>query len=367
MNYKLSDFVAYRFYEKEEGPLSSIRNYTYEEALIRGDRVGIINMSSIYNNRVKMENLLYNMFKSIGGQPKTKFPYYAAVDRRYCENSKLFMRFNKPERLVIPLTAFPKECISFTYGRSTKAMTRRDGHPTRRKLYMWDEAEWILNNIMYDEAEELWLEMQIWEQNTLLQYYKDGNSKSLCEVKGRLTEQEIIQKIELCKEEINLIKDNFFTEPFAPHGVAHAKRVLILVKELSDLFKIEDKYRDVLVCCAMYHDIGRETQYEDNLHGKKSYTKAEYLGLLPKTFDYDMHQMFQFIVENHCLNKDEAKNNLNMYQITDKLLAYKLFCIFVDADMLDLCRFGIILHNSLCNRESEKLIYFAYQLLGIVR
>lgn len=369
MKNKLDEFHAYRFYERKEGPLSSIRNLTFKEALERGQQCGIRNMEDIYYNRVDIENLLYKMFINKGGKPQTEYPYYAAIYNELPKDNKLFVRFNEPDCIKIPLNAFPKDCVSFTYGRSPKALTRKDGHPTRRKLYLWDEAEWVINNIQFVEDEELWLEMQIWERNTLSQYYNNGKGKCIksYEVDGRITEIDRMAITEKYSTQFELIKAEYFLEPFSPHGVSHAQRVLILSNELADLYNINEKYKEVLTYCAAYHDIGRVNQVVDDSHGFTSYEKIKDLNLIPKTVDITSQKIIRFIIEYHQLDNMVAKDNLEKLYIENKELTYKLYCIFKDADTLDRCRYGQVVQSFLNNKDSKIMIYFAYQLLSFIR
>ena len=134
MTYKLENLFGYRFFEKKEGPLVTIRKYTKKEVDEIGKRAGITNIQEIYDNRVIIENWLYRQFVKKGGQPQIKIPYYAAVYDELPADNQLHVRFQEPQCIRIPMSAFPKNCVSFTYGQSPRALTRKDNHPTRRKL-----------------------------------------------------------------------------------------------------------------------------------------------------------------------------------------------------------------------------------------
>lgn len=56
MTYKLENLFGYRFFEKKEGPLVTIRKYTKKEVDEIGKRAGITNIQEIYDNRVIIEN-----------------------------------------------------------------------------------------------------------------------------------------------------------------------------------------------------------------------------------------------------------------------------------------------------------------------
>lgn len=370
MNYiKLENLTAYRFFEKEEGPITTIRNFTLEEAMVLGHKKGIVNMKTIYNNRERLENLLRDMFKRQEGQPQTNFPYYAAVFDKLPPETQLYARFKNPEFVKIPMIAFQKDRVSFTYGRSTKALTRKDGHPTHRKLYLWDEAEWIINKFPFDIDEELWLEMQIWEKDTLCRYYAGGKGENVHALKvfGRLDDSEYISTINEYKTFFDMIKEETFLEPHSSHGIAHAQRVLVLSQELANLYGVDNHYKELLRYCAAFHDIGRIAQGKDDYHGFNSFKKIIQMNLLPQCLADDSREIIRFIVENHQLNIDVAQNRLKNYQIKDKKFIFSLYCIFKDADILDCCRYSQIIRSYLCYEESRSLIDYAYQLLRIIR
>ena len=161
MGYVLDDMFAYRFYEKRDGPLVSLMYYDDQTVTAIGQKAGITNIHEIYNNRRLIEDLLLRMFIRAGGRPTLSFPYYAAVYRELPENNVLHMRFDEPECICIPMYAFSKDQVSFTYGQSPRAFTRKDNHPTRRKLYMWQDIEKVMDDYPLDSREDTWIEMQI--------------------------------------------------------------------------------------------------------------------------------------------------------------------------------------------------------------
>lgn len=369
MSYKLNDFHAYRFYEKKEGPLVTIRQYSSEEVSDIGFKAGIVNINEIYNNRIMIENLLFQLFVNKGGKPQLTYPYYAAVYEKLPENNQLYIRFSEPELIKIPMSAFSKEHVSFTFGRSTKAFTRKDSHPTRRKLLMWDEAEMVINQFPFNEEDELWLEMQIWDDTVICQHYNDGKGVNIkaIDVENRLSnvERNLLKK--KYERFLDLIKEEYFFDPKSIHGVSHAIRVLILSQELAELYHLDTYYKQILVYCSVFHDIGRDNHGKDNEHGFKSYNKMIELNLIPEFYDSSSHQLIRFIVENHQLDHEVAKRNLANYPVKDKEVAYQVYCILKDADTLDRCRFGHIVQSYLSNDAPRCMIYFAYQLLTIYR
>lgn len=369
MKYELDNMYAYRFYEKKDGPLVTIRNFNENEVSCIGSKAGITNIQEIYKNRTIIEDLLYRMFIKKGGKPQIMYPYYATVFDVLPDSNQLHIRFNEPECIKIPMKAFSKEHVSFTYGQSPRALTRKDNHPTRRKVLMWDEAELAINQFPFVEDEGTWLEMQIWEEDVIKQYYADGKGGCITafEVKERLNEKERKNILKQYEHFLNLLESRFFFEPQSAHGISHAMRVLVLSQRLAESIKMEDEQKSILIYGALYHDIGRDEQSIDSTHGYKSFQKVIKLGLIAKCLDTNSINILRFIIENHPMDTTYAKKNIKQYNIDDEEKAYKVLKVLKDADTLDRCRFGHIETDYLSYRESRKLIPFAYQLLTIYR
>lgn len=367
MNCNLSDLYAYRFYERGAGPFVSLMQYRESEIEKLGYSEGIININEIYKNRKQIEKMLRKIFIRQGGKPRLEYPYYAAVYKNLPQTNQLHVRFNEPECLKIPMNAFNREEVSFTYCQSPRAFTRKDNHPTRRKLFMWDEAEEAMNKYPFLEIEDTWFEMQIWNDEVLKYYYnfkKDTNVKAF-EVKERLSEKEKQDIIETYEPFVRLIKPDLFFAPYSAHGISHATRVMILTQKLGDLYHLTEASKRILLYCGIYHDIGRENHEVNEVHGYKSYEKLKKNNLLPP--DLMDEETIRFIIENHPIDIDTALKNIENYRVRDRKEAIKLLKIFKDADVLDRCRFAYVNKHFLCMKESGTLLHFAYQILRIYR
>lgn len=365
MKYKLDEMFAYRFYEKKKGPFESIRQFNFDEVTQIGKSAGITNIHEIYNNRVLIENLLLRMFKHKGGVSEREYPYYATVFDKLPRNNQLHVRFSEPECLKIPMKEFPRDKMSFTYGQSPRALTRKDNHPTRRKVLLWDEAEWALNHFPFVEDEGTWLEMQIWEDETLKRFYQDGKGENISSfiVEERLSQQERDNLMRKFADKFSDIKSELFFSPTSVHGVSHAMRVLVLCDVIAEKLNVSEKDRFLLKYAAAFHDIGRLNHKENNYHGYNSYRKMELLKLLPKQISKEDAQIIKFAIEMHPLSIDVAKRDSSLQNIADKNRAIILLSILKDADTLDRCRFGNVDISYLLNSESKKLVNFGYQLL----
>lgn len=367
MKYIIDEMYAFRFYEKKDGPFVSIRQFSYDEVSKLGQKGGMCNIHDIYNNRVLIEDLLLRQFIRKGGVSDREYPYYATVFDKLPDNNQLHVRFQEPECLKIPMKEFPKEKVSFTYGQSPRALTRKDNHPTRRKVLLWDEAEWAINQFPFVKDEGTWLEMQIWEDDTLKRFYKDGKGEniSLFVVEDRLSQKQREQLIANYASEFDILRSNLFFAPTSAHGLAHAKRVMVLADVLAERCGMSVQDRLILKYAAAFHDIGRQNHKEDEEHGKESYKSMEAERLIPQSFQKNEKKILQFVVEAHPI-KYESACRLSTYNgIEDKKRAMNLLSIMKDADTLDRCRFGNVDINYLINEEAKALVNFGYQLLVI--
>lgn len=368
MSIQLENMYAYRFFESEKGPLDTIRKYSLEEIDEMGREAGIAHIREIYHNRVNMEKLMFSMFKRNDGKPNVKEPIYFAIYDELPNTNRLHVRFRNPMCLKIPMTEFDKDIVSFTYGLSTHAFTRKDNHPCRRKLLTWNEAQEVINTIPFDEKEDLWLEMQVWNEEVISNYFRN-NSNSICsvEVEDRISnkEKEEIRK----KYDPNFEKMNpeYYFEPEGLHGILHAMRVTILTQKLAVINGLGDREKDLLAYCGMFHDIGRLNNTRDLGHGKRSFKKIENYKLIPSGYNEESKNIFKFIVENHPYNGEMAKQEIMKYNILDQESVMKLFYVFRDADILDLCRYGSVNKHCLHFMSSRNMVPFAFQLLLIYR
>lgn len=365
MKYILDEMFAFRFFEKKDGPFISLRQFDYDEVTEIGKKAGISNIHEIYDNRVMIEDLLLRMFIRKGGVSNLAYPYYATVFDKLPANNQLHVRFSEPQCIKIPMKEFPKDKISFTYGQSPRALTRKDNHPTRRKVLMWDEAEWAINHFPFVEEEGTWLEMQIWEGETLKRYYKDGKGECITDfvVEERLSAQEREELLIKYSSEFEILTPDLFFSPASVHGLSHARRVMILSDVIASQCGVNEHDKVILKYAAAFHDIGRINHKEDGEHGVESYKKVEEGKLFPSHIQGEDITILRFVIEEHPKKFESARDKLEKLNISDKQRAMKILSILKDADALDRCRFGNVDNKYLINGESKKFVNFGYQLL----
>ncbi|MBK8820456.1 MAG: HD domain-containing protein [Saprospiraceae bacterium] len=144
------------------------------------------------------------------------------------------------------------------------------------------------------------------------------------------------------------------------HGIEHAYRVLLLVREIAAQEKLSSKLMKQLEFCAIFHDIGRINDEIDDLHGKRAIQlliKNSFWGLEK----YD-NQLVRFIIENHCIYDSLSRMTVGNYNLHNTEESIYLLSIFKDADNLDRFRIGDFDSKYLRNKSSYSLITTASQL-----
>lgn len=161
----------------------------------------------------------------------------------------------------------------------------------------------------------------------------------------------------LMEKYINDIKDK--TRSSHDHNFEHLQRVCILSGLIHEISRkkysvLNDKSLIDVMTAAIWHDIARENDNEDNEHGKRA---AEFLS--KSDFPFINERILQ-IVEYHCLDDSQ-------FPVTDKVTKL-LYQILKDADALDRVRFGIKALDTSYLRLgiSKTLIFFAHQMLSSI-
>lgn len=195
-------------------------------------------------------------------------------------------------------------------------------------------------------------------QTYLEKQYKDGNLFFLGDI------NEIIDMLDDIKTDY-LYKNNF-------HGLYHSQKVCFFAYLIGIHEKLSKEDMQIVLDAAKYHDIGRESDYEEDLHGLKSAQKID------KIINYenknDMYYLKAIIEShNHADNDDFRVFNNWVYQKeSDELVTNvpaeplnydrfkRLSNILKDADALDRFRFSncsaVLEEKFLRNEYSKKLM-----------
>lgn len=163
---------------------------------------------------------------------------------------------------------------------------------------------------------------------------------------------------------IDKIKGDMFVNPYGIHGIKHTQRVLILLDKIIQIEGLNLRDSNILGYAGLYHDIGRTNDNIDIIHGIRSFKRLSHRGSLSKIKELNTEdiEILKFIIEQHCFKDENAKVNINDYNITDKESALKLYYIFKDADGLDRVRIGDLDVKYLRCNSSKTLVEEAKKL-----
>lgn len=126
-----------------------------------------------------------------------------------------------------------------------------------------------------------------------------------------------------------------FAMDSALHGELHEARVMLLCLLLAREMDLTDDDMDVLCTAAIYHDTGRENDWEDAGHGMR--------GCQYYVSDVSSPDPFaEFLCTYHCLPDNVGYRHIAEDPVLSKHhdRAKLLFNVFKDADALDRVRFG---------------------------
>jgi hypothetical protein len=184
------------------------------------------------------------------------------------------------------------------------------------------------------------------------------NFKSFADLKPGLDKAGIT---ELYNFYSNFINANYFHRPEGIHGISHIRRVLLLSLILSWMEHIVGNDQNLLCLAALYHDIGRCNDNLDPYHGRESYHKGLSLSLWK--LEPEDQEILRFIIENHCINDQQAREIAGEYRVENHYRLFLLYKIFKDADGLDRLRINDLDVKQLRTLSAQKLLLVAQDLL----
>lgn len=199
---------------------------------------------------------------------------------------------------------------------------------------------------------------------TLRSYYlsnrnlvvKDVEKMSRDEVISSIFQTHIIAQYNDTK---GYIDPKHFHKPYGVHGVGHTSRVLLHTLNLCSLPDLR-----ILRNAAVYHDIGRTHDWEDEVHGRSAIRKLEELGIMGILFQKEEDEkLFRYIVEQHCTSDKTGLDSAWLYA-KDTERAHRLLKTFKDADGLDRVRLGDLDPKYLRHEESKRLVRKAQELFN---
>lgn len=133
----------------------------------------------------------------------------------------------------------------------------------------------------------------------------------------------------------NIYEEELYKSPI--HGINHNERVMLLGFFVGSMKKLSDEEMKILLYGCMYHDIGREDDFEDRSHGYRGSKKIENL-----IQDLDNYQktMLEIMITLHSIDDYNLEKLSKYYRIKekDKKKLERLCMILKDVDALDRVR-----------------------------
>jgi hypothetical protein len=170
------------------------------------------------------------------------------------------------------------------------------------------------------------------------------------------------------------VPGDWFTRRSSLHGVAHTQRVHIHAQRLTGLLDRPLPESALVLRAALWHDIGREGDGVEPVHGLLSAARADELGLLAQLTPPDA-AVVRFAIERHSLGDAGAGERAASLaaasdparRLTDPERALRVLWLLKDADALDRVRLGAGERpdpRQLRYRETAGLVEFADALLA---
>lgn len=189
--------------------------------------------------------------------------------------------------------------------------------------------------------------------------YQETGQAGFDDLMARLEEKGLM---EIYRVRSGEILPPYFSDPYGIHGIAHARRVLMLSLILASLNNLSREDMEILILASFYHDIGRTHNGTCFEHGRKSFIKMAGLGLAGAERGEDS-EILRYVIENHCVDDREGYQSAGKYHFGNKDRAIGLLKLFKDCDNLDRVRLGDLNTSYLRNRHSPGLVKVAERLL----
>lgn len=158
--------------------------------------------------------------------------------------------------------------------------------------------------------------------------------------------------------------------PFQYHGLKHIFRVLLLslLYFYNSGEELTETDKGILIYFSLFHDIGRDSEGEDESHGDKSVqwlrNKAIWLGGI--YLSRKEYRMAELLIAYHCRDDEtgiQAIQSISGFSDADKKRACRLYAIAKDMDGLDRVRFNGLDYRMLRTKYGRRLPLIAGCLL----
>lgn len=186
--------------------------------------------------------------------------------------------------------------------------------------------------------------------------------KNITKVVSRIFNQKVGAEFKEWRKSVKA--KSFNHNPYGIHGIGHTERVLVHALNLSNVLGLPEHEKEILAKSAIYHDIGRIHDYEDEEHGyyavlmmQNNHTDAV------RGMSKEARNILNYIIEQHCVEDTKAYGNVRAYDIKDRDRAIYLLKVFKDADGLERVRLGDLDVSYLRNEPSKNMVDKAQKLL----
>lgn len=136
---------------------------------------------------------------------------------------------------------------------------------------------------------------------------------------------------------LNLFHVDYVIFESSIHGYDHILRVLFMVLMFSEYYNLIQWEKDILIYCALLHDIGRINDKKDDLHGRMAIRRIEEQKIDILHLDSIQKEIAHIIIEYHSL-PDQI--GYGVFEEKELINYVELFNIFKDCDNLDRVRLG---------------------------
>jgi HD superfamily phosphodiesterase len=157
----------------------------------------------------------------------------------------------------------------------------------------------------------------------------------------------------------------WFVHESCTHGVCHTQRVHIHAQRLTTQLGWPEPDRRLVLCAALWHDIGRRHDGKEPEHGAGGAQRAQALGLCDGLATPD-RDLALFAITYHSL--DDRAGEREARGAAEPERALRLLWLLKDADALDRVRLGgpwAIRKRTLRHPCTESHIGFADELLRV--
>ena len=153
-----------------------------------------------------------------------------------------------------------------------------------------------------------------------------------------------VEKVKYNIKEIEKIINDIDTKQLYSskfHGLYHSEKVTFFAYLIALKEELTELDKEILLDAAKYHDIGRQYDNEDTMHGFISTRKLQFLETKEIYQNPINQKLLKAIIEGHSLDDRKKRIVFDNYELEEQYYDRfnKLYNILKDADALDRMRF----------------------------